>query len=320
MTASLFDRLLRKPVTAAPAEPLSARRAVRVSVARAAVRTLDLALDVGEIAEEVRDLDGLTDGMTPAMLTFAVRREGEPAGIVACSVSLVAAALETLTTGAVLADPPDPRPVTSTDAALVRPWFEALLTDLVETADGNALDGWSAGCTLGARVTDPRTLTLSHPDVDYRLLDIAIGDRVTDRDHRLLLALPLPIAERPAAPAHPAPAEDWSDRLDRAVMGAQYRLDAVLTRRTVSLAQLTQWQVGDLLPLGTTGFDAIALTAQNGRVLATGRLGQLDGRIAVRIGPRAEPELQLESLTFSGSVPTLQPAPLPQQAEKAAAG
>ena len=318
MTASLYERLLRKPAPAAVAEPLTARRAVRVSVARAAVRALDLVLDVGEVGVDGRDLDTLTGAFDPQMLVFALRQGDAPRGVLACSASLVAAAVETLTTGAVLPAPPEPRPVTSTDAALVRPWFEAFLTDLVETAAGTSLDGWCDGCTLGARVTDPRTLTLSHPDLDYRLLDIALGDRVTDRAHRLLLALPQPVSAKPATPPPTPAAEDWGARLEQTVMGARYRLDAVLTRQSISLARLTSLEEGDLLPLGATGFDAVALTAQNGRVLATGRLGQLDGRIAVRIGAGAAPEPTLEDLVFRDTVPALPEADPATQIERAA--
>ncbi|RYH02729.1 hypothetical protein EU805_08960 [Salipiger sp. IMCC34102] len=281
MTPQVIDRLVRRPAKDPQDPPLSAPRAVGISVARAAQQALGLSVRVGAIAEEDGDLDALVDGLDDALLILSIARADGGTGMMACNADLVAAALEALTTGRIGAAPQPARAVTNTDALLIRPWFTQILEDLAQTCDGSEMEGWSAACTVGARYETVRAVEFALQDCTYRILRIEISDGTESRRPELIVALP-----RKDATVRDTPQDDtdnWATCLSDCVMGAPLALDAVLGQVRMSLAQLTGLEVGDSVPLTVKGLDGIALTASDGFVVARGRLGQLDGRIAVRV-------------------------------------
>ena len=281
MTPQLRDRMVRRSGAPTQDPPLTASRAIGLCIARASQEVLGLTIAVDDIVEEDCDLGRVIDQLTDDHLMATVVREGKGIGLMACDADLVAAALEAFTTGRVSAAPRLARRVTNTDAALLRPWFTRMLQDMARVCEGTALDGWSTGCTAEARLENRRAAEFALPDVPFRVARLSLSDKVTDRALSLVVALPRQDVDVEAPPK--GPDADWTDRLRGTVMEAPLALDAVLGRVTLSLARLTDLGVGDTVPLPIRGLGAVALTAADGTVVARGRLGQLDGQIAVRI-------------------------------------
>ena len=71
------------------------------------------------------------------------------------------------------------------------------------------------------------------------------------------------------------------------VNGAQSRLEAVLARLRMPLADIMNLKAGMVLALPQAGLDRISLEGCDGRLVAEGRLGQNRGMRAVRLNEMA---------------------------------
>ena len=104
-------------------------------------------------------------------------------------------------------------------------------------------------------------------------------------------------------------------------MGSAVRLEAILCRIKLPLADVTGLEAGQVLPLGRAGLDAVTLRATNGRKVMGARLGRSGAMRAVRLltgnGPAAAtaPRTALGSLSpqpaggGSSSKPPSRPQP-----------
>ncbi|MVX47484.1 flagellar motor switch protein FliM, partial [Rhodobacter sphaeroides] len=85
----------------------------------------------------------------------------------------------------------------------------------------------------------------------------------------------------------PPPLTDFGAALAEQVMAVDCRLEAVLGRITLPLAQVLDWQPGDTVPLPQATLDHILFVGLDGHPVAEGRLGQHRGMRAVRLAPMA---------------------------------
>ncbi|SEP93914.1 Type III flagellar switch regulator (C-ring) FliN C-term [Loktanella sp. DSM 29012] len=287
----VLHRMVRRQQADAPDVPLTASRAVKLSVTRVAQSSVGLVVDVTGVADRTCDLDSVTTDLSPDVLMLGVERDGTCVGMMICDASLIAATLETITTGGVSAQPAPLRAITETDADLVRPLLQALLNDLAATTQGTVLDGWAVGCRLSVRFSDARAACFALREQSYRVIVITVSDQKTDRLPCVTIALPDTVGPVPEHVPQSQVAADWADRLRAAVLGAPARLDVVVHRMPVPLRRLTSLAVGDCLPLTGFAVGSVRVEAPGGQLIATGRLGHVSGRIAVRIGGEAPPHL-----------------------------
>jgi len=221
----------------------------------------------------------------------AVLEEGGARGLLGLSPGLIDALVEVQTTGRVEAESLPSRPVTRIDEALARDFIDLALAAFArETAAVTGRD-WPPRMSYGSRVRDRGQLNLLLPEGVYTVLaaDLALADTV--RRARVVLALPRDPALAADTVLPPARAADpgWVAARARMLDTLRLPLEVVLMRLTRPLAEVQGLAVGDLMPFGLADLQQAALETGEGRVLAHGRLGQLGGRRAICLPPRAQP-------------------------------
>ena len=286
---SVLHRMTQRQQADAPDVPLTASRAVRLALARAAQTSTGMKLTVGSVAEQILPLDPLLDEHDDDLLLMALTRDGAICGLIACDAGLVSAAIEVMTTGKIGATAPDTGRVTRTEGTLVQPLLRAMLDELEETTARTALDGWTRLVGLGQRFENCRAAGFALSDRSYRLMRMSLDCGAPERQGTLMLALPVQAAAQPLMPVAAAdPVVDWQGQFRATVLAAPARLDAVLHRMKVPLATMTALEVGQCLPLTGCTVGMVRLVDPAGRTVARGRLGQIAGQIAVRIQAEAD--------------------------------
>lgn len=295
-------------VPAAPSKadvPLTASRAVRLAMTRAAEESIGLSVSVEGIAEEAATLDELVRSLVPEFGLIALTRPGDGppsqedalVGLAALDPQLASAVLELQTMGRLRSETPEERVLTSADLALAHPLLARFFLELAETTPRTSLDGWTDRITIGGRIESPRAVGLCLPDTSYRVMRIGLDLGVPDRQGEMWIILPGPRTSI-ADSAGPVSQADWRERLDSAVMSAPAALRAVLHRFDMSLAAAEALREGQVIPLTGCTVGSVQLEGPTGERVAKGRLGQVSGHIAVRI---QEPEVQMmEALTTPG--------------------
>ena len=280
--APVLHRMTRRSAPSAPDVPLTASRAVRLAVTRAAATSIALTLTAQSVAEEAMTLDDLIDTLSEDDLLVALETAAGPVGLLACDRGFVAAMGEVQTTGQVQARPVPDRTLTGADLALARPLLERLMAELAETTPRTALDGWADGTGVGARFAEARRVAFHLKDGPFRLMRVSLDFGVPDRAGELLIALPVQDHALPV-PRPKAPALDWERDFRKAVLEAPARLDAVLHRFQLPLSRITALQIGEVIPLAGCSVGSVRLVAPDGKTVARARLGQIAGQIAVRV-------------------------------------
>ena len=272
-------RKLAEAQAAATPREMTALRALRLAMARTAGDSLSLALGAIAARQAVRAPDEVAGDIPADGLLILLDCADGQRGAAVLSLPLVASLIQQQTTGRVGDRAPDPRAFTDTDALICAPFLEDCLrmaTDLAESPGDRAC---LSDIRFGARAPDARTLTLALRAGRYRTfsftLDIAEGRRQGD------LALILP----DTAPKDDGQVSQDPDRDPgkSPLMQVQADLTAVLARLRLPLDRLNGLQVGDLVPISRDRIDETSLVALDGRVVARGRLGQMNGQRAVRL-------------------------------------
>ncbi len=271
-----------------------ADRGWRVALARAVQDQLKLSLDVSSLTIEKRSLAELAELVPERALIAILEGPSEGLGAIIVSQPVLTGFIEAQTIGRLRSAEVVPRKPTRTDAAMVAAVIDAALDELeAQLAEEEDLV-WAGGFRYASFLDDPRPLALLLEDAPLRLLraEVALGGGM--RQGAILMALPAEGRGRQPAPPAEAPVEThgpaFAALLAEKVMAAQARVDAVLARVTLPLAQVIRLEVGAVLPLGEAALDAIRLEGLDGRHVADGKLGQNRGLRAIRIadatGPR----------------------------------
>ena len=280
MTTALKRKLINGGAEDA-GKRMTVLRALRLSVARASDDLFGLALGVIAIRQALILVDEATDLLSDDDLLLVLDCPNGISGVAALSGPLVAALVQQQTMGRVLDSAADPRGFTDTDAALSAPLIEGVLPRTLDLLEQETEQSCFQGIRFGARGEDVRSVVLGLRAKRYRQftmsLDIALGQ------HQAQLTLLLPNPEEVEAP----PPEDEETRAAKAaqspMMEVETDLRAVLARFRLSLDELNALKVGDTLPLSRERLDDTALITVTNRVVARGRLGQMNGHRAVRL-------------------------------------
>ena len=281
MAGSVLRRLAQAARPVAVSAPVTPSRALRMALTRAAQDQIGLAITVLGITEEVVTLDDLLRLIDPDMLLIALEEGEGLCGVAGIDLQTRAAVIEMQTMGQLRGLPADPRPVTSTDAAMTAPLIAGFLDELSLGTQGTPLHGWVDGYAVGGRVGGVRAAGLALREAAYRLVRLTIDLGVAERQGAIMLTLPV---TRDAAPVVVAdPGHAWADLLGANVAQAPANLHAVLHRMRLPLHAVEGFRVGQVLSLPGIGVGSVRLEGPDGRLVAQARLGQSAGLRAVRL-------------------------------------
>jgi flagellar motor switch protein FliM len=265
-----------------------ADRGWRIGLARAARDLLKVALDVRALTVERRSLAELAELVPERALIAVLEGPAEGLGAIIISQTILSGFIEAQTIGRIRNQETPARKPTRTDAAMVVGVIDAALSGLEQALAEEADLVWAGGFRYASFLDDPRPLTLLLEDAPLRLLRVEVSLAGGLREGEILLALPAEgRGQRPDAGVDPLAAHDhgpvFSDALAERINGAQSRVEAVLARLTMPLAQVMALAEGMVLPLPQAALDRISLEGLDGRHVGIGKLGQNRGMRAVRL-------------------------------------
>lgn len=283
------------------ARAMSPLRALRLATEKTADASFSLVLSVQGIERLLVDHAGLLKMVPDGVLLLLLDGPDGAVGVMTLDAATLAALIEMQTVGQVLARPLRERPLTRTDAAMAAPFVDGILHRMSQHLVDHPDTFWACGYRYGAMIDDRRSLgmALGAPDFHvFRLpLDIADGLRTGE----VMLALPQRAA--PVVKTNGADTGEISAQLQERVLDAPVRLDAILCRLSLPLSDFGRLAVGDVLPLPSDALREITIEAAGRQLVATGRLGKVDGMRALRLTnpdhrqlPSGGPELSAEAV------------------------
>lgn len=285
--ASVLQRKLAPPPVREETAAPGAAAAVPRALLRAGEAAPALAAEAAGVAESRLSLPELLDLADPGALSAVLEGPGGTTGLAVLPSGFFSAVVEAATTGRVAAVPGPERRASRTDAALCAPVLDGFLAALGQELETHEDRVWAGGFRAVSWPEDPRQLALLLEDVTYRRLSVSLRLGMQGREAALTLAFPA--AGRGTRPPPPPPVEDapapsgWQAGLEARLAPATVTLDAVLVRLSLPIATLADLAPGTVLPLGTAELGRIALVDADGRPVAEGRLGQSQGRRALRL-------------------------------------
>lgn len=299
MSPSEETKTIRRKLAAGRADARTGKRsalgALRLGLARAARDLLDLPVLVVGATQDRATQDSLSEHFGDDQLLLLMEGPGGRVGALAADRDTLAALIQQQTMNRVTKSDPGDRPFTSTDAAMLAPLIEAairLSSRLTEVQADRAL---MEGFRYGYRIENMRALLLALDADRFRVFHLVTEFSGGVRQGELWLALPEEIKRPPEKPGRKAA----PPMLDRSVKQARAELNAVMGRISVTLAELTNMQEGDLLPLCDMDLTRADLIAIDGSKVANVRLGQSGGLRAVRLNEAsADPPGVAPALSF----------------------
>lgn len=294
-----------------------AERAWPLALARVARARLDLALDCGPVRADRFSLAELLDLPPDRGLIALLEGPRGGMGVLMLAPEVLAGLIEAQTLGRVRSQPLPPRRPTRTDAALVADLIDAALAALEEALLAEEDLVWTDGFRYASFLEEPRPLALLLEDAPYKVLRCSC-DLGGQRQGGVILALPAEGHGRRPHRAAPVLAPDteaaarFTAHLAAEVLESQVELMAVLGSLRLPLSAALALRPGEVLPLGAAALDGVQMIGQDGRPVASGKLGQQRGVRAVRLGDlaqRAAPRPALPDLPADTLPPEAPPVP-----------
>jgi len=255
---------------------------------RAVIRTLHD--EAGLVVESLGVTEARGNGATiagdageGAMFLTLAGPEGAR-GIAALAAPLAAALVLRPLTGHAAGVGAAGRPFTRTDAAIVGPVIDRVLTAFAQALEGGEAAAWARGFAVDGHLGDPRLLGFWLPETVYRSFHLRLSSATAaaGAEGGLILALP-------AEPACPPGGRRgggrplFRARLGDRLMDSELPLDAVLARLSLPLPRVGALAVGTVLELPARALTSLRLEAAGGALVAEGRLGRLHGERALKI-------------------------------------
>lgn len=212
---------------------------------------------------------------------------------------LAAGMIELLTFGALSGHPVPGRVATATDAAVIEPVVRALLSEVAARREDPA-EPMRFGALLSAQHF---ARVMPEGALDAYSAEVTLSP---ERAGRLWLLSTLPV------PKEPEPDPDgearWRDGMTENVTGSNVRVEVKLGPLQVSLAEMSEWQVGTVLHLGTEALEAAEVQVNGAEGLGRARVGRLGGLRAIRFETETEAEdLPEMDMPADPALPTVLP-------------
>ncbi|WP_072779299.1 FliM/FliN family flagellar motor switch protein [Marivita hallyeonensis] len=259
-----------------------------LSVHRALGRSLSIAADalwaLGLVAQATRD-DTLPTDLALARLPedallLILENDAGSCGLLALDRSVVTSLIEVQTLGKVSRFPLDDRPFTATDAAMTAPLVDAALPRFGAMLEGQPERAHLQGFRFGAQVDDVQTAGLALDGDSHHMLSFDVSLAQDTRVGKVAFLFPEPEPSKATDDASSIQLGKHAEAMKR----LPARMRAVLTRIHVPLSKAQSLKPGDLLEISPAALNATSLVVDGGYVVAKGKLGQINGFRAIRIG------------------------------------
>ncbi|URF48076.1 FliM/FliN family flagellar motor switch protein [Dinoroseobacter shibae] len=284
--------LLRRKMESSPAAqggsaaPVSPEMASLRAVARAGF--IAAGLKIAAPSVQVVDTDGvagLAEQMADVALLIPCNAPDGAEGFAALSSGGMTGLVEKTTTGRISPGEPEPRDASSIDQLLCRGFIERFFEAWGELLAGTSHEAWLAGYAPTDGMMQPDVLSVSAPDIPYRLYLITAQ---FDGLREVAFSVALPVSRpRPADLVETGDAArstgEWAKDWRAAVLESPAELDAVLCKLELSLDEVRRWAPGDRVSIPASALSSVSLGRRNGPSVATARLGQARGVRALRL-------------------------------------
>lgn len=262
-------------------------KAWRMALARSARDQVKLTLDVTRLRVDRMSLAELLDLAPERGLIAVLEGPKQALGVILIAPDVMAGIIEAQTTGVVTAAPAQGRRPTRTDAAMMAGMIDGALAEVEQSLQEVEDCTWALGYRYASFLEDIRPLGLLLEDIPYKMLRAEVSLAFGAKTGEIFMALPArtrmgaaPLADDVRAAAK---ALMFKQDLAAHVMGAGCELVGVLNRMSLTLAQVMDFEVGMVLPLGAASVERISVEGLDGRALWEGKLGQNRGMCAVRL-------------------------------------
>lgn len=286
---------------------MSPAKALRLALGRAVDTLFDLGVTVATVEQLRFPLAEVGLSLNDEGLLVLLDGPGGARGALCLDPQFLAGLIEVQTTGAVRPGVVRPRAATRTDAAMVAPLIDAVLTEF-DSQMSRGIEGYvPRGFSFGDMVEDLRGLSLALVAPDFDLLRLTVDLGPGAKTGRLDLVLPVELPPACAATARGASAEGAA-RLGEVVISAPVVLDAVMARLRLPLRDVWAFKPGDLVPIPRESLGEMQLLGTKGHVVALAKLGQMNGWRALRLTSGGTPEMS--DLTEGVAQPDPAPSPV----------
>ena len=276
---------LRRKLTA-PANPLdsagmSPAKALRVAVARAFEDAAELEVAVSSFKETKETLAQISQSLEKPHLIFSLKGPGAAVGLGLWNLQAVAGLIEQLITGRVVPSEAENRIPTATDAAIIRNVQNLILQkfdkELAQLSKAPPVSGFRCAGVF----EDGRAVLMALEDLEYRSYQLTLDFHHGAKTAEIRLIFPWERAG--ASPEQANQGAAWATAWQESVHATKAAVSAVLHRIRLPLADITQMQVGGMVPIPIQAIGKVVLQGSDGQAVALGRLGQSEGHRAVRI-------------------------------------
>ena len=256
------------------------------SIPRALGRALSIAADAlwgltlvpHSIADDTLAVDRALSRLGSDLLLVVLEHETGPRGLVALHRDIVAGLIDMQTLGRVTRIPADRRAYTPTDAAMTAPLIDAALPRFASMLSAQPDMAHLREFRFGAQVEDVQSASLALEAEMYHLSEFEVSLAQDTRSGRVVFLFPEPSRQI-------EPGDQSAPGKHEAVLKlAPVRMQAVLARIHLPLDKAQALRPGDVLTLSPRATASAALVLAGGHVVARGKLGQMNGFRAIRIG------------------------------------
>ncbi len=257
----------------------------------------ELGLQLTPKADEIvrQDLTRFLDSAENEGLILVLDGSDGQRGALILNTELVGAVIETMTIGRLSGATPIERQMTRTDAAIVAPLVDAVLSRLEGASQPE--DAWN-GFRFGATAPDLHSLGNVLDDVNYSVISLEF--QVADIPYPLRFQLAFPWRQEASCVAEPR-AENWSANFQSRLRQTQVSVPAVLCNVQVPFETVQTFEPGFILTVPRNALGNSALSIGN-EVIARGKLGQFNGQRALKLAPTSGMQTLVAHAVDKGSV------------------
>jgi flagellar motor switch protein FliM len=284
MSASPIENILLTKATqgtrARESRIVTTAHGLQLGLARAAEDLWGLDVTCSDITQDVVDQQSAISQLKDDSLLLVLASAENTHALATIDRSILAALIEIQTLGRVHETPLDNRPYTSTDAAMAWLYLDYVIKLFASSVEDREIGQQITGYFLEEKAEDLRAAGLCLSRGDYLIFSAKVYVARGKRTGTIQIVIPhrkvpLPEVERKPAESH---------NVDNGFALLPVSLDTVFTNIKMPLSIACNLTPGDFIPMPPDVLNHAELHAASGFVVASGKLGQMNGLRALRLG------------------------------------